>query len=129
MKATSGVLAAAVSAVLVVLTPPAFAAAGPFADPAVSPPGRLAVTNPIPGDPVRIATGRVSGTLLGGGVKAYFGIPFAAPPIRQYRWKEPQSVKPWAGIYTANMMSAECIQGLRNNNIDHYFTDEDAAED
>ena len=26
-------------------------------------------------------------------------------------------------------MPAECVQGLRNNNIDHYFTDEDAAED
>jgi para-nitrobenzyl esterase len=108
---------------------PTFAAPGPFADPADAPPGRLAVTNPIPGDPVTVATGKVSGTLLGNGVKAYFGIPFAAPPIRQYRWREPQPVKPWAGVYTANKMAAECVQGLRNNNIDHYFTDEDSAED
>jgi len=108
---------------------PAVAAPGPFADPAVAPSGRLAVTNPIPGDPVKIATGKVSGTLLASGVKAYFGIPFAAPPIRQYRWKEPQPVRPWAGVYTANKMAAECVQGLRNNNIDHYFTDEDSAED
>ena len=70
---------------------PAFAASGPFADPATSPPGRLAVTIPIAGDPLRIATGKVSGTLLPNGVKAYFGIPFAAPPIRQYRWREPQA--------------------------------------
>jgi len=130
MSVPSKALTATVGLVMAALTyDPAFAAPGPFADPAVAPSGRLALTNPIPGDPVTIATGKVSGTLLASGVKAYFGIPFAAPPIRQYRWREPQPVKPWAGIYTANKMPAECVQGLRNNNIDHYFTDEDAAED
>jgi para-nitrobenzyl esterase len=130
MKVPHNVLEATIGAALATLTcGPAFAAPGPFADPAVAPEGRLAVTNPIPGDPVTIATGKVSGTLLASGVKAYFGIPFAAPPIRQYRWREPQPVTSWAGIYTANKMPAECVQGLRNNNIDHYFTDEDAAED
>ena len=126
MTAKSMALAAAFGALLF---QPALAAPGPFADPAVAPEGRLAVTMPIAGDPVRIDSGLVSGTMLGNGVKAYFGIPFAAPPIRQYRWREPQPVKSWAGVYTANKMPAECVQGLRNNNIDHYFTDEDAAED
>lgn len=107
----------------------ASAAPGPFADPATAPEGRLAVTIPVAGDPVRIDAGRVSGTMLANGLKAYFGIPFAAPPIRQYRWREPQPVKSWRGIYTANKMAAECVQPLRNNNIDHYFNDEDAAED
>jgi len=129
MRAPLKALVITASTALFSLTLPVFAALGPFADPAVSPPGRLAVTNPISGDPVRIATGKVSGTLLPNGVKAYFGIPFAAPPIRQYRWREPQPVKPWTGVYTANKMPAECVQGPRNNNIDHYFTDEDAAED
>lgn len=128
MRASFKVLAAG-AALAALMCQPTLAAPGPFADPADAPPGRLAVTNPIPGDPVTIATGKVSGTLLSNGVKAYFGIPFAAPPIRQYRWREPQPVKPWAGVYTANKMAAECVQGLRNNNIDHYFTDEDAAED
>ncbi len=130
MRAPLKALAAAVSSILATLMyQPTFAAPGPFADPAVAPPGRSAVTNPIPGDPVTITSGKVSGTLLASGVKAYFGIPFAAPPIRQYRWRAPQPVKPWVGVYTANKMPAECVQGLRNNNIDHYFTDEDAAED
>jgi para-nitrobenzyl esterase len=130
MREPFKVLTATLGVVLATLTcVPALAAPGPFADPAIAPAGRLAVTNPIPRDPVTIATGKVSGTLLDNGVKAYFGIPFAAPPIRQYRWREPQPVKSWAGVYTANKMPAECVQGLRNNNIDHYFTDEDAAED
>ena len=129
MRVPFTTIIATFGAMLASLAQPAFAAPGPFADPAVAPPGRLSVTNPIAGDPVTIATGKVSGTLLASGVKAYFGIPFAAPPIRQYRWRAPQPVKPWAGVYTANKMPAECVQGLRNNNIDHYFTDEDAAED
>ena len=90
LKALTTVLITALGVMLAIWAEPASAAPGAFADPAISPPGRLAVTNPVPGDPVTIATGRVSGTLLSNGVKAYFGIPFAAPPIRQYRWREPQ---------------------------------------
>ena len=45
--------------------------------------------NPIPGDPITIETGKLSGTLLDSGVKAYFGVPFAAPPVRELRWHEP----------------------------------------
>ncbi|HOU02492.1 MAG: carboxylesterase family protein [Bacteroidales bacterium] len=36
------------------------------------------------------------------GVIAYKGIPFAAPPVGDLRWKEPQPVVPWEGIKTAD---------------------------
>ena len=84
---------------------------------------------PIEGDPVRVDSGLISGTYLPSGVKAYFGIPFAAPPVRELRWKAPQPVKAWTGVYTANRMQAECPQGLRNNNINHYFGEEAVSED
>ena len=87
------------------------------------------VMNPISGDPLMIDTGRVSGTLLDSGIKAYFGIPFAAPPVRENRWRAPQPVANWKGVYNADKKQAECVQGLRSNNINHYFGDEDAAED
>ena len=32
------------------------------------------------------------------GVFVYKGIPYAAPPIGELRWKEPQPVKPWEGV-------------------------------
>ena len=32
------------------------------------------------------------------GVYVYKGIPYAAPPIGQLRWKEPQPVVPWEGV-------------------------------
>ena len=87
------------------------------------------VTKPIPGDPVRIDSGLVSGTLSSAGLKTYFGIPFAAPPILQNRWREPQPVKPWDGVLTANRKQAECVQGLRSPSINHYFGDELSGED
>ncbi len=36
------------------------------------------------------------------GVIAYKGLPFAAPPVGNLRWKEPQPVVPWEGIKKAD---------------------------
>ncbi len=36
------------------------------------------------------------------GVVAYKGIPYAAPPIGELRWKEPQPVVPWDGVMKAD---------------------------
>lgn len=36
------------------------------------------------------------------GIIAYKGIPFAAPPVGNLRWKEPQPVVPWEGVKTAD---------------------------
>jgi para-nitrobenzyl esterase len=52
---------------------------------------------PLPGDPVTIASGKVSGTRLSSGVKAYLGIPFAKPPTGDLRWKPPQPIG-WNGV-------------------------------
>ncbi len=69
---------------------------------------------PIEHDPIRIDGGLVSGTYLKSGLKAYFGIPFAAPPIRENRWRgEPRPVPPWEGVLTANKMQPECYQSHR----------------
>jgi para-nitrobenzyl esterase len=84
---------------------------------------------PIASDPIRVDGGLISGTHLKSGLKAYFGVPFVAPPIRENRWREPQPVQPWEGVLTANRMMPECVQNLRSNNINHYFGDEAACED
>jgi len=44
------------------------------------------------------------------GVIAYKGIPFAAPPVGNLRWKEPQPVVPWEGIKTADKYGAAAEQ-------------------
>lgn len=87
------------------------------------------VENPIPGDPVAIDTGNVSGKLLASGVRAYFGVPFAAPPTGDLRWREPQPREVWKGVYHADRFAPECIQILRPHNINHYFGEEATSED
>jgi para-nitrobenzyl esterase len=44
------------------------------------------------------------------GVIAYKGIPFAAPPVGELRWKEPQPVVPWNGVKTADKYGAAAEQ-------------------
>jgi para-nitrobenzyl esterase len=82
-----------------------------------------------PGDPVRIDAGQVRGTLVDASVKAYLGIPFAAPPVRENRWRAPQAVRQWTGIYNADSLKPECPQGLRSPSINHYFGEEPVSED
>jgi para-nitrobenzyl esterase len=90
---------------------------------------RAQTTRSIPGDPLRIESGLVSGTMGTDGVKEYLGIPFAAPPIRENRWRAPQPVQRWDGVLTANRMPAECLQRLRSTTTNQYFGDELSGED
>jgi para-nitrobenzyl esterase len=87
------------------------------------------VETPIPGDPIAIDSGLVAGKLLPSGVKAYLGIRFAAAPVGDLRWREPQPVKAWKGVYNADRKMPECIQVLRPHNINHYFGEEPTSED
>ena len=90
---------------------------------------RAQTTRSIPGDPLKIEGGLVSGTMGADGVKTYFGVPFAAPPLREKRWRAPQPVVPWDGVWTANRKPAECLQRLRSTTTNQYFGDELAGED
>ena len=53
-----------------------------------------------------------SGLVAGGGtaIRSYKGIPYAAPPVGELRWKPPQPVKPWKGIRVARTFPAPCLQ-------------------
>lgn len=70
------------------------------------------VMQPISGDPVTIDSGKVAGTLLDTGVHAYFGVPYAAAPVNNLRWRGPQPVTAWSGIYNADSPQPECIQNM-----------------
>ena len=43
------------------------------------------------------------------GIIAYKGIPFAAPPVGEPRWKEPQPVVPWEGVKAADKYGAAAV--------------------
>ena len=85
--------------------------------------------NPIPGDPITIETGKLSGTLLDSGVKAYLGVPYAAPPVRELRWHEPMPAKSWKGIYNADSKITNCYIALRATTLNHYFGEIKSSED
>ena len=87
------------------------------------------VDTPVPDDPVVIDSGRIAGKLLQSGVRAYWGVPFAAPPVGELRWREPQPVQSWRGVYNADRFAPECMQILRPHNINHYFGEEATSED
>jgi para-nitrobenzyl esterase len=46
-------------------------------------------------------------------VWTYKGIPFAAPPVGNLRWREPQPVVPWQGVREATGFGRACLQSLR----------------
>ena len=59
--------------------------------------------------PVKTDAGPVTG-VIAGDVAAYKGIPFAAPPVGDLRWKAPQPVKPWTAVLAADHYAADCMQ-------------------
>ena len=60
---------------------------------------------------VKINDGIVSGELSDDQqVVAFKGIPFAAPPVGNLRWKAPQPTTPWEGVLACDQFSASAMQ-------------------
>jgi para-nitrobenzyl esterase len=60
---------------------------------------------------------------------SFKGIPFAAPPVRELRWRPPQPVVPWSGDLIADRYSPMCLQPLRPKNSVFYLGEEPSSED
>jgi para-nitrobenzyl esterase len=58
---------------------------------------------------VKTDAGSVSGSQQGG-LRVFTGIPFAAPPTGDLRWKAPAPVKPWDGVKETTVFSPACPQ-------------------
>jgi len=48
----------------------------------------------------------------GAGVRAFLGVPFAAPPTGDLRWRAPQPVRGWSGVRGATRTGSDCTQAL-----------------
>jgi para-nitrobenzyl esterase len=61
---------------------------------------------------VKIDSGMLAGTASGQPtVRVFKGIPFAAPPLAENRWKAPQPVAKWDGVRKADAFGAPCSAG------------------
>jgi para-nitrobenzyl esterase len=82
------------------------------------------------GDQLTLKTeqGKVHGkTISDGKVKAFLGLPYAAPPTGDLRWKAPAPATKWKGERDATQYGAHCSQGRVFE--DMVFQDNGASED
>ena len=71
---------------------------------------RSAMALPLkPSPEVRVEGGILSG-IDQGPVRAFLGIPYAAPPLGDLRWRAPQPPASWSGKKAAVRFSASCMQ-------------------
>ncbi|HEV8181137.1 MAG TPA: carboxylesterase family protein, partial [Candidatus Angelobacter sp.] len=62
-------------------------------------------------DPVRVEQGLLAGiSSSSADMRVYRGIPFAAPPVGDLRWKAPQPAAKWQGLLQAAEFSNACWQ-------------------
>ena len=66
----------------------------------------------IQADPIKIESGLIDGIALGEDkdVRVYKGIPYAAPPVGNLRWKPPQPAKHWEGARACTEFGPACPQ-------------------
>src|SRR5277367_1067592 len=58
---------------------------------------------------IAIESGAISG-VSEGGLSVYKGVPFAAPPVGELRWRPPAPVTPWTDIRKADAFAPACMQ-------------------
>jgi len=62
--------------------------------------------------PVKLDTGMVAGRPgKNADVRVFKGIPYAAPPVGDLRWKPPQPALKWDGVRMADQFGNSCMQG------------------
>ncbi|GAA2432729.1 carboxylesterase family protein [Actinomadura vinacea] len=71
--------------------------------------GGAPVSGEDSGPVIATASGKVRGTVQEG-VRRFRGIPYAAPPVGEWRWQPPQPVSSWTGTRDATKAGPACMQ-------------------
>ncbi|MFM2055618.1 MAG: hypothetical protein RLY71_3 [Pseudomonadota bacterium] len=86
----------------------------------------------LPAPRAAIDAGIVEG-IRDGQVKAFLGVPYAAPPVGEYRWRPPQPLTPWAGVRRTIRFGASAWQLLDAKGFGpwtpEYVVQNDVSED
>jgi para-nitrobenzyl esterase len=69
------------------------------------------------GQAIQIDSGRITGVPASdsSSITVYKGIPFAAPPLGNLRWKAPRPVEPWGDVKLMDSFGKNCIQPGKQN--------------
>jgi len=78
------------------------------------------------GPQVKTGSGMVEGK-DDGAVQAFLGIPYAAPPVGDLRWKAPVPAAKWSGVRKATDFGSHCMQGKVYGDMN--FRDAGGSED
>jgi para-nitrobenzyl esterase len=78
-------------------------------------------------------SGTVEGARLDStGVRSFKGIPYAAPPVGEWRWRAPRPVARWRGIRNTQRFGAACIQRVAGSRLpwsSEFMVQEEISED
>jgi para-nitrobenzyl esterase len=86
--------------------------------------GMVAMADPLV---VKTVDGKLHGKLINkGAVRAFQGVPYAAPPVGDLRWKPPVSARPWKGELDATKYGHHCAQ---NHVFDDMIFQDSASPD
>lgn len=82
----------------------------------------------------KVETGEVMGIPCGWpSITAFYGIPYAAPPVGELRWRPPQPPAAWNGVRDCARASARCLQlGVGKGSFyekEFYPCEEEMSED
>src|SRR5205823_6180385 len=72
-------------------------------------PAGVAAGPAAPSGVVRVRQGELRG-VVSDGVASFKGIPFAAPPLGDLRWRGPRAPGAWSGVREADRFSPACMQ-------------------
>src|SRR5262249_60172036 len=83
-------------------------------------------------EPIKTDAGLIAGVSASTpGVRVFKGVPFAAPPTGELRWRAPQPVAKWTGIRKADTFGNVCVQpkGVGRLNVSVDLPDSPAASE
>ncbi len=91
-------------------------------------PNRAAAVNGT----VKVESGVLEGVTIPSGIRVFKGIPYAAPPIGNLRWRPPTPPAKWTGVRQADKFSDSCMQALRRTGYPwtkEFMVQNEASED
>jgi para-nitrobenzyl esterase len=85
---------------------------------------------PADNNDVSVESGKLQGTLNADHtIRMFKGVPFAAPPTGDLRWKAPQPAKKWSGVRAADKFGSACLQTDVFGDILQFMRDAQPSED